>query len=117
MGKPDHHQPDFFERAAKNQDLPYGINVPEIETMLLLSIVRRQPNLLKREVVNFFLELSRKDQNYERLILKYVDTLMDMRYIARYDFRYHLTIPGEKRLRELLDQSTPALRFLTFGEL
>lgn len=103
---------DVFERSRADMMLPHGVGIPDMEAALMLSIVKSDPGLRKPELVKKTIEALGRPGSDERLFLHHVDSLMGLSQISRYDFGYHITPTGLRRLDVLLRDLRPALGHL-----
>lgn len=115
--KPQAFQEDFFGREMRTKNLPTGIGVPEFEAAVLLGIISTKPGLQKKEVVAAALDRLGRSASDERIFLKYVDCLIGLGQVARYDFSYHLTPTGSIRFRQIRSGISSAMNLVNSAAL
>jgi hypothetical protein len=109
--------PDLFKRTQRGLDHTTGTGVPDLETMTILAIVKKNPGYRKGILIFSVREALGVEQERERNFLHYVDDLVNLGYLVRFDFGYHTTPRGMERLVELRNKAMPALRLLVMGDM
>lgn len=95
---------DAYEAVRREMTLPHATGCPELEATAILNAVRREPGLRKGPLadhVKVLLGRLRSTDDEKRTLLRCIDCMVYCGYLARYDFSYHLTPSGQRRLEEL----------------
>lgn len=95
-------------------DLQAETGLPVFETLVILGVIKDNPELMKRGVVVLVRELMGADVFEEGKYLKFVDNMLRVGLVCKHDFRYHMTPNGERYLKATLDKLMPAMRGLVY---
>ena len=100
--------------ASKMSDQQTESGMPLLESLVLMNVVKTNPGLTKRDLSQAARRDLGADVTEDTKFLKYIDNLVRVGCLAKYDFRFHLTPSGERFYNETRTKVLPALRSLAF---
>lgn len=106
---------DIYTQTMREATLPHSPGCPELEAMVLLRICQVEPGFRKSRLMYELAGRLNKDTSEYRFILRCIDCLTWLKYLAVYDYGYHITPLGLKRLEELKEQTHSAMMDLAMG--
>lgn len=109
---PTFHTPDAFERSVRDHDFSFGLAVPEFEAALILAQAKSSPGMLKGELVKRVMGRLGRPLSEERIFLRYVDCLVNLKQLVRHDFTFHVTPSGSMRLRQIREGLQGAMNLI-----
>lgn len=109
--------PDIVEQARRETRLPCGTGIPHLEVMTLLMVASQTPGLRKAELTKAARAALSVPMDRDRTFLSYVDGLVKLGLMIRYDFGYHMTPAGKRRFADLREETMPALKMIFMGEV
>lgn len=115
MDTPTYTIPDAFERTSREAQNTAALVLPDFEAAVILSTAKAHPGLMKRELVERIMGKLGRPKSEERIFLRYLDSLVGLRYVDRTDFRFYLTRSGTMRLAMLRDGLAGALNQVLMG--
>lgn len=110
----DQIQRSIETEASKTNDLQSESGMPLLESLVILNAVKTNPGLTKRELSSNARASLGADSTEDTKFLKYIDNLVRVGCLAKYDFRFHLTPSGERFFSDTRNKVLPALRGLAF---
>lgn len=96
-------------------DLQAESGMPLLESLVLLKVVKSVGGVIsKRELSAAARQELGFDHTYDVLFLKYIDNMVKVGLLAKYDFKYQLTPSGSSYFDNTRNKISPALRSLAF---
>ena len=91
-----------IESYLRDNNLPHAaVAAPELEELVILDVIKRNPGYTKRLVAAAALGVFCRDLEQERQFLTYIDSLVGIGRLFRHNFTYILTPSGTERLEQL----------------
>ena len=106
------HVLTYLESEYNEKSAPVSLGVPEFEVITILSLVKNNPGLDKKQLITKIMALFNYSESFDRVYSKYIDILVELNQLARYDFKYYLIPAGIQRLTELKAKLNAAIIYV-----